>query len=63
MPVEETEMKKKWIQPELVVLVRVQTNEMVLGTCKSQYGTGPSRGKTGCMNVTGDNACQGHAKS
>jgi hypothetical protein len=56
-------MKKKWIQPELVVLVRVQTNEMVLGTCKSQYGTGPSRGKTGCMNVTGDNACQGFAKS
>lgn len=56
-------MKKTWIRPELIVLVRVQSNEMVLGTCKSQYGLGPARTKTGCMNVSGDRACQGHSKS
>jgi hypothetical protein len=56
-------MKKTWTTPELIVLVRVQANEMVLGTCKSQYGLGPAKTATGCMNVTGDRACQGHDKS
>ncbi len=56
-------MKKPWTRPELIVLIRVQTNEMVLGTCKSQNGSGPARTSTGCMNVTGDRACQGHDKS
>ncbi len=56
-------MKKEWKTPELVVLVRVRSNEMVLGTCKSQYGNGPDRTRTGCMNVTGSSACQGHDRS
>jgi hypothetical protein len=60
---QETPMKKTWTTPELIVLVRVQANEMVLGTCKSQYGLGPAKTATGCMNVTGDRACQGHDKS
>jgi hypothetical protein len=56
-------MKKTWTTPELIVLVRVQTNEMVLGTCKSQYGLGPAKTARGCMQVSGYIACQGLSKS
>jgi len=56
-------MKKKWKRPELTVLMRGKTEEWVLGTCKQQYGNGPSQSQTGCMNVGGTGACQGHCKS
>jgi len=55
-------MKKKWKRPELTVLMRGKTEEWVLGTCKQQYGNGPSQSQTGCMNVGGTGACQGHCK-
>jgi len=60
-------MKKEWVKPELVVLIKVQSNEMVLGDCKIQGAVGPigtdSRGDpySGyCMNVGGLGACRGH---
>jgi hypothetical protein len=52
-------MKKKWAKPEIVVLFRVNSNEVVLGNCKMQYGNGPEIARTGCMNVTGGGACRG----
>jgi len=55
-------MKKLWEKPELVVLMRLQPGEAVLGDCKSQYGKGPEIASTGCMNVTGSCACRGHDK-
>jgi hypothetical protein len=56
-------MKKKWITPELVVLVRVRADERVLGACKSQTGMGPSRTRAGCRSLFGDRACDTLANS
>lgn len=56
-------MEKAWKKPKLVILVRGDTNEMVLGTCKMKYGDGPSQTRTGCMNVEGTGACRGHSKT
>lgn len=63
-------MKGKWLKPELVVLVKVQSNEMVLGDCKIQSAVGPvgvdPKGKQYdglCMNIgatPADSACRGH---
>ena len=60
-------MKKEWVKPELVVLMKVQSNEMVLeNDCKIQGNVGPVGYKkpeepyTGlCMNTEGDAACRG----
>ena len=56
-------MKKEWKTPELIVLVRVRTNEMVLGACKSRYGSGPDRSRPGCMSATAGVSCQNHDRS
>jgi len=56
-------MKNKWSPPLLIVLVRGSTSEWVLGNCKYQFATGPEQATTGCMNVTGQAACQGHCKT
>jgi len=57
-------MKKKWETPVLIVLVKGHTSEWVLGNCKYQYcTTGPAVASTGCMNVGGTAACQGHSKT
>ncbi len=53
-------MKKQWQKPELVVLFRVNSNEVVLGNCKVQYANGPSLSRTGCQNVGGCGACRGN---
>jgi hypothetical protein len=53
-------MKQKWTKPELVVLFRVQSNEAVLGNCKTQNAYGPEVARTGCQNVTGGCACRGN---
>jgi SpoU rRNA methylase family enzyme len=53
-------MKRKWTKPELVVLFRVQSNEAVLGNCKTAYGIGPEQARTGCQNVGGTAACTGN---
>ncbi len=51
--------RKKWTPPELLVLVRNQPEEMVLGSCKNELITGPSGSAGGC-NITGDESgtCQ-----
>lgn len=54
-------MKTIWKTPKLVVLVKGKSNEWVLGNCKSQYGDGPEKETTGCMNVEGTAACRGHS--
>jgi len=61
-------MKSKWQKPELVVLVKVQSNEMVLGDCKVQNMTGPVGGEYSglCMNIGApgsDKACRGHGNN
>ena len=60
-------MKSKWQKPELVVLVKVQTNEMVLEGCKIQGGSGViGIGSGVCMNAQGQDipkACRGHSQS
>ena len=60
-------MKSKWQKPELVVLVKVQSNEMVLGDCKIQNNSGPlGIGNGLCMNIghpDHDKACKGHSAS
>ena len=60
-------MKSKWQKPELVVLVKVQTNEMVLEGCKIQGGSGViGIGSGVCMNARGQpdpQACRGHSQS
>ncbi len=33
-------MKKAWEKPKLVVLVRGNSEEMILTNCKGQYGSG-----------------------
>jgi hypothetical protein len=38
----EDKKTKKWQKPELIILVRNQPEENVLGTCKNPIGTGPS---------------------
>ena len=61
-------MKKTWQRCELVVLVKVQSNEMVLGDCKVQNAVGPvGYGYSGyCMNIGApgaDHACRGHGNN
>jgi hypothetical protein len=61
-------MKGKWQKPELVVLIKVQSNEMVLGDCKVQGAVGPVGAEWSglCMNVGApgaDKACRGHGSS
>ena len=61
-------MKKAWQKCELIVLVKVQSNEMVLGDCKVQHAVGPvGQGYSGvCMNIGApgaDNACRGHGNN
>lgn len=61
-------MKSKWQKPELVVLVKVQSNEMVLGDCKVQNSTGPVGADYSglCMNIgvpNADKACRGHGNN
>jgi len=55
-------MKKAWQKPELIVLFKVNVSEVVLGNCKVQNALGPITAATGCMNVTGHEACRGHSR-
>jgi hypothetical protein len=50
----ETEVKKEWKTPELIVLVRSKPEEAVLTACKtsSAGGTGPSATLFGCRVPT-----------
>ncbi len=41
-------MKKQWRKPELVVLVRTNPEEAILGYCKTSSDTGPSDLYSGC---------------
>jgi hypothetical protein len=36
---------KKWQKPELIILIRNQPEENVLGTCKNEAGSGPDAAK------------------
>ena len=45
-----TESKKEWVKPELIVLVRSNPAEAVLGVCKTLAGTGPDPFFQGCRN-------------
>ena len=48
------EEKKKWIAPELVVLVRSHPEEAVLATCKDTVGAlSPTASNAGCVNFAG----------
>jgi len=49
--VTEQMMKKKWTEPELIVLVRNNQEEAVLSTCKWAT-TGPAADLTNCMRST-----------
>jgi hypothetical protein len=48
-----TESKKKWEQPELIVLVRSRPEEIVLGTCKIGESIGPLHQDAGCTSIEG----------
>ena len=53
-------MNRRWQKPELVVLFRINSNEVVLGNCKVAYALGPIVAATGCQNVGGSGACRGY---
>ena len=45
-----TESKKKWVKPELIVLVRNNPAEAVLGSCKfGDSRPGPQQDKMSCI--------------
>jgi hypothetical protein len=41
--------KKKWVQPELIVLVRRKPEERVLDGCKTGHAEGPENVDWGCV--------------
>ncbi len=41
--------KKPWTEPELIVLVRSNPEEAILGVCKEGPGVGPSNSPWGCV--------------
>jgi len=49
--------KKFWEKPELIVLTRSKPEEVVLGGCKGEVGTGPGTDLSNC--VSGTLACLG----
>jgi len=45
-----TDSKKMWAKPELIVLVRNNPAEAVLGACKTMAGMGPDTYFQNCRN-------------
>ena len=65
-----TDNKKKWVKPELIILVRSNPAEAVIGCCKTgTWAIGPQKNYYECGSEVGgghdDNcvACQGWAAS
>lgn len=56
----ETEMKKEWKTPELIVLVRSNPEEAVLAACKWSFQNGPF---DGCLKFGGVDPCDALAPS
>lgn len=51
--------KKKWVQPELIVLVRRKPEEGILGACKeSAPASGPLNTFDGCYVECDVSACE-----
>ena len=49
-----TEIKKVWVEPELLVLVRSRSEEVVLGLCKVITGAGSiANSDNNCMYPAG----------
>lgn len=53
--------KKRWEQPQLLVLVRSEPEEAVLAACKSGYDFGP--GAVGCAPGKPPSPCSGTSGS
>jgi hypothetical protein len=59
-----TESKKAWVTPELIVLVRSNPEEAVLGGCKAGTGGSDSLGEYArCSIVLNCNGCLVYATS
>ena len=53
-------MKKSWKKPELTVLVRTRTEEMILGGCKNALTSGdPHTAYGNCQRDSGIGSCAG----
>ncbi len=56
--------KKKWVKPELVVLVRRKTEEAVLTACSvTRLLAGPHWYNNGCYFITGCSRCSDYVPS
>ncbi|MEI7448066.1 MAG: hypothetical protein WCJ75_00470 [Desulfomonile sp.] len=57
-----TDSKKKWVKPELIILVRSNPAEAVLGACKGTALDGPGYQESFCLSGLRDpktNVCSG----
>jgi hypothetical protein len=54
-------MKKLWDNPELTVLVKRKSDEVILASCK-EYGGDANVANSGCHGVNVKLHCTGHCK-